>query len=317
MPYLYTLFYEAHTTGAPVYRPTVYDFQDDSVTINQNYDFMLGSSMLISPVYTAGATTRSVYLPAGADWINWWEDSLHTGGQSVIAAAPFERLPIFVRGGAIIPMAPVSQYDGETVWDEMTFELYPVDETSSFTMYEDDGISWDYQSGEYAETACTMSGIGDTFTFDIAARQGSYVPTARTIVLKIHRWPGHTRLAGLNGVVLDEHTDQAAFDAAESGIYLDANDVLWVKFADSGDAMLFTFGAPNVPGDMDRDGDVDQVDFGLFQACYTEPGEAPDEPECDDARLDGDIDVDLADYGAFQRCYSGPTILGDPDCLSD
>jgi hypothetical protein len=82
--------------------------------------------------------------------------------------------------------------------------------------------------------------------------------------------------------------------------------------------LTFTFGGqviPNVPGDMDHDGDVDQVDFGLFQVCYTEPGQSQADPGCEDAALDADGDVDLADYGAFQRCYSGPGIFGDPDCL--
>lgn len=317
MPYLYTLFYNAHTTGEPIQRPTLYDFPDDASTLTQDYDFMFGPYMLVSPVTLSGAGTWPTYLPDGADWIDWWDDSLNTGGQTVNTSVPLERIPIFVRGGAIIPMAPVSQYEGETAWDEITFELYPIDETSNFTIYEDDGISWDYQSGEYAETTCTMSGIGDSFIFDIAARQGSYVPTPRTVVLKVHRWPGHTRLAGLNQVVLDEHADKPAFDAADSGIYLDPTDILWVKFADTGNAMTFAFGAPNVPGDMDHDGDVDQTDFGLFQACYTAPGQASGDPACDDADFDGDVDVDLADYGAFQRCYSGPTVLGDPNCLSE
>jgi len=66
---------------------------------------------------------------------------------------------------------------------------------------------------------------------------------------------------------------------------------------------------------MDRDRDVDQEDFGLFQACLTGPGTPQDAPECERAKLDGDIDVDGNDFGKFQTCFTGPNIEGDPDCL--
>ncbi len=318
MPYLYTLFHEAHTTGAPVHRPTMYDFQDDPNTILQDYDFMFGPLVLISPVYTEEATSRSVYLPAGAEWINWWDDTLYAGGQTVNTAAPLERLPIFVRGGAIIPMAPVSQYDGETPIDVLTLELYPVGETSDFTLYEDDGISWAYQSGVFASTTCTMSGSGDSFTLDIDARQGSYVPTSRSYLLKVHRWPGHTRVAGLNGGEMTEYFTWPAFEAAAEGYFLDTlTDILYAKFEDTGGSLVFTFGGtpvPNVPGDFDdpRDGDVDQEDFGHIQACLAGSTVGPS-PECRNADLDRDNDVDLYDMVLFIGCMSGPNVPGDPD----
>ena len=67
-------------------------------------------------------------------------------------------------------------------------------------------------------------------------------------------------------------------------------------------------------GDQDRDGDVDQEDFGIFQSCYTGSGRPQNDPHCRFARMDGDVDVDLNDFGLFQRCMSGPDIPADPDC---
>jgi alpha-glucosidase len=318
MPYLYTLFYRAATTGEPVQRPTLFDFPADPNTLTQDDDFMFGPSLLVSPVTTPGATTWSTYLPAGAQWINWWDDSEYAGGQTVTTAAPLDQLPIFVREGAIIPMRPVVQYDGEAPATELTLELFPADAPSSFTLYEDDGISWDYQSGGFASTTYTMSGLGDTFRLEIAAREGAYVPAARHYLLKVHRWPGSENQPSLNAVALSSHNSQAAFEAAAEGYYFDAAaGLLYARFADTGGSLTFALDVPiipNVPGDFDRDGDVDQEDFGEFQACLSGPGAAQDDPDCGPARMDGDTDVDGEDLARFVTCMSGAGVVGEPDC---
>jgi alpha-glucosidase len=318
MPYLYTLFHNAHTAGEPIQRPTLYDFPGDSATLTQNYDFMVGPDLLVSPVTTQGAATWNTYLPAGADWINWWDDTLRSGGQTVATSTPLERIPIYVRSGAIIPMAPVSQYDGQGTLDRLTLEMYPADQPGMFTLYEDDGLSWDYLSGGYCKTAYTMSGTGDSFTLDIAAREGSFAPAARGYLLKVHRWPGHTRTACLDGAALAEYADRPTFDAAASGSYLDtAAAIFYAKFHDSGSAMSFTFcaaGYLHIPGDVDRDDDVDQTDFGSFQACLSGAGVTQADPACAGTHLDADTDVDEADLAIFLQCMTGPGITGDPAC---
>lgn len=319
MPYLYTLFYEAHVSGAPVQRPTVYDFPADATTLTQNYDFMVGPSLLVSPVTTAGATNWTTYLPAGTQWINWWDDSLKNGGANSSVSAPLDRIPIYVRGGAIIPTGPVYQYEGQTTADTLTIEAYPLGAAGSFTMYEDDGISWAYQSGTFCKTAFSMSGSGDTFTFGIAARTGSFVPPARKYVLKIHRWPGHTKIGSLNGVNLTEHASKSAFDASVSGYFHDATaGLMWAKFTDSGGEMTFAFTGtpvPVIPGDFDLDLDVDMEDFGRFQLCLSGAGIQQLDPACQKARLDGDMDVDQDDLIRFIGCFSGPSVPGNPNCL--
>lgn len=318
MPYLYTLFHDAHATGEPIQRPTLYDFTDDPGTLTQDYDFMFGPFMLVSPVTTSGATSWSTYLPAGADWVNWWDDSPQSGGQTVSTAAPLNRLPIFVREGAIIPMAPPSQYDGHTPVDPLTLELYPAGGESSFTLYEDDGISWACQSGAFAKTIYTMQGIGDSFRLAIGSRQGSYVPAPRSYLLRVHRWPGHTRTAAINGVAMTEYADRESFDHAPAGCFLDASeDILYVRFADTGGELVFTFGGnavPDVPGDFDWDGDVDMDDYGSFQGCLSGPGVTQPDGACHEARFDEDDDVDAADLLKLLGCMSGAGVIGDPEC---
>ena len=275
MPYLYSLAHKAHSTGQPIQRPTVCDFTWDPNTLTQDHDFLFGPFMLISPVTAAGAMSRVTYLPAGADWIDWWDDTLRTGGQTVTTPTPLERIPIFVRKGAIIPTAPVSQYDGQSSLELLTLELYPADQTSEFNLYEDDGLSWDYMSGGYCRTQFQMSGTGDAFTMSIAAREGNFVPAWRKYLLKVHRWPGGVRIPCVNGAKLTALPDRPSLDVAESGYFADpAVGIMYLKLFDSGEAMSVAFCGlpiPDVPGDFNADGDVDQEDFGRFQSCLSVP----------------------------------------------
>ncbi|HVU12797.1 MAG TPA: glycoside hydrolase family 31 protein [Phototrophicaceae bacterium] len=138
-PYLYSLFWEAHTTGHPIIRPMVYEFPDDPRCWTESFDFMLGSHLLVASVLEPGVTKRKVYLPMGT----WWCDFIHLewyeGGQEVEVDAPLDQMPIFVRDGGIIPME-----DG----DQRVARVF-ARETAEFTLIEDDGISLDYQHGGY------------------------------------------------------------------------------------------------------------------------------------------------------------------------
>ncbi|MDM8008046.1 MAG: glycoside hydrolase family 31 protein [Phycisphaerae bacterium] len=241
MPYLYTLFHNAHQTGEPVQRPTFWDFPQDPLTLRHDYDFMFGPFMLVSPVTRPGASTWDTYLPAGTQWINWWDESVYPGGRTVTTKTPLDRLPIFVRAGAIIPTGPFSQYEGQQPLDTLTLDAYPSANPSSFTLYEDDGISWDYLKGGYCKTHYQMRGTGDAFATGIGARQGSFVPTPRKYLLKIHRWPGSTLAPRLNGKRLPGYATRAALDAAESGYFIDSvASIMQIKFADNGLAMSVT-----------------------------------------------------------------------------
>merc|ERR1711937_1050638 len=99
---------------------------------------MAGPSFLVAPVYTSSTTRNDIYLPAG-DWIDYWDSSLKSGPTTIDGYdAPLEKLPMFVRAGAIVPMWPDMHYAGEKPLDVLTFDIFPSGE-SSFTLYEDDG----------------------------------------------------------------------------------------------------------------------------------------------------------------------------------
>jgi len=244
MPYLYSLFFDAHTSGAPIQRPTLYDFQSDANTLTQDYDFMFGPWMLIAPVHEKGAMSRSVYLPAGTGWTYWWTGQRYTGGQTVIVSAPLNVMPIFVRDGAIIPMGPVMQYADEMPLTDLTLKLYPstVRETS-FRLFEDDGKSFGYQSGSMALTWYRMSRGEETFVLDISPREGSFVPAPRHCTAEIHGWDDAQAGVLLTGQPLSRYDTKQALMAADTGYYHDATaSVLYVRFPETGEGQYVIAG---------------------------------------------------------------------------
>lgn len=248
LPYLYSLFYLAHTTGAPIQRPTLYDFQTDSQTYTQDYDFLFGPFLLVSPVVQPGATTRQVYLPAGTGWYDWWDDTPRTGGTTVNVPAPLERLPIHVRAGAIIPMGPVVQYTSQTDPTELTIEIWPSTTSTSFSLYEDDGETYDYESGEFAKTVIGQRRTDNTVQVTISARQGQYARPARHFVIKVHVFSGVTSVSA-NGQPLAAFASAAAFEAGGIGYYHDAaRQLSWIRIPDLGtEVSVFLGDTPRNP----------------------------------------------------------------------
>lgn len=139
IPYLYSLFVEAARTGHPIIRPMVYEFPHDACCHTESFDFMLGPNLLVASVLEAGMRTRSVYLPAGIGWYDFYSGRHYEGRQTVEVDTPLERIPLFVPDGGIIPMGTAEVY------------VYPHPGTGrrEFTLMEDDGISLGYQRGEY------------------------------------------------------------------------------------------------------------------------------------------------------------------------
>ncbi len=169
MPYLYTLAHESTTNGRPVNMPTVFCFTSDTNTFAKNeYDFMVGPSILAAPVYTSNATTRTVYLPSGADWYFWENDQRMTGGQSVLVQASLGSLPLFYRAGGIVAM-------GRTNLD---IHFWP-GASNAFTLYEDDGATTNHLAGQAAQTRFSQGQATNTWTFAVDARQGPFNPGSR------------------------------------------------------------------------------------------------------------------------------------------
>lgn len=149
MPHLYSLFYEAAQTGMPVIRPLILEYPDDRAVYNLSDQFLFGRDLLIAPVYRPDTEYRTVYLPEGI-WYDYWTGHRYKGGQHIMVHAPLHKMPIFVKAGAVIPVESLKQHADEQPNDTLLVNIYGgASGKSTYQLYEDDGVSFDYQNGAY------------------------------------------------------------------------------------------------------------------------------------------------------------------------
>ena len=152
LPYLYTLFREHERTGAPVMRPLWYEFPADRQTYLISDEYMVGSDVLVAPVVKEGMTSREIYLPVGAEWVDWWTGEKYAGGKLPGFKAPLDRLPIFVRVGAVIPTQSVIQHTGEMPSAPVTLNVIAgiqPGKTEFSNLYQDAGDGYGYRASEW------------------------------------------------------------------------------------------------------------------------------------------------------------------------
>lgn len=153
LPYTYSLAYRSYQTGAPYVRALFMDFPADPNVADIPDEFMYGPAFLVAPVSEQGATHRTVYLPAGCDWYNFWTNERLHGGQTIVADAPIDTLPLFVKAGSIVPMGS----DVDSTQQTQTIasvRVYP-GANASFTLFEDDGKTYAYEKGDGSVTKLT------------------------------------------------------------------------------------------------------------------------------------------------------------------
>ncbi len=168
LPYLYTLQgWETHRHYTTM-RALAFDFRHDPAVYDIDDQMMIGPALMICPVteplfygpdstpLTATTPTRSVYLPAGCDWYDFWTGECHEGGQTIDAAAPLERLPIFVRAGSILPLGPVVQHAEQSAGVPLEVRVYPGAD-GQFDLYGDAGDGYGYEEGQFTWTRLRWS----------------------------------------------------------------------------------------------------------------------------------------------------------------
>ena len=162
MPYIYSLGWNTHQTGQPFMRGLFMDFPKDEKAANVVDEYMFGPAILVAPVTEQGATTREVYLPAGSDWYDFWTNKHYTGGQKIVAAAPIETIPLFVKAGSILPLgAAVESTNEEQAIKEL--RIYPGAD-AAFTLYTDDGTTYGYEKGDYKTTTLKWENAAKHFS---------------------------------------------------------------------------------------------------------------------------------------------------------
>lgn len=171
MPYIYSLAGMTYFNDYTIMRPLVMDFTADAAVNNIGDQYMFGPAIMVAPVYEYGARTRSMYFPAGTGWYDFYTGKYVAGGQQQTVDAPYERIPLYVREGAIIPYGPDMEYSNEKQASEITLYVYE-GQNGSFTLYEDEGVNYNYEKGQYAMIPFTYNEADKTLT--IGERQGEF-----------------------------------------------------------------------------------------------------------------------------------------------
>jgi alpha-D-xyloside xylohydrolase len=187
MPYIYSLAGRAWLNGSTIMRGLVMDYPDDIAVYDISDQYMFGPSLMICPVYEYGARSRSVYLPDDRMWFDYYTDSVYAGGQTIMADAPYERIPIFVPAGGIVFEGPEIKYVDQVPAREVTVDVYG-GRNGRMIMYEDDGVSNDYQDGAYTVIPFFYSENSGGRTLTIGRRNGSYegMIERRTFNIRLH-----------------------------------------------------------------------------------------------------------------------------------
>lgn len=176
LPYLYTLFRQAATTGTPIIRPLYYHYPQDEQACDVQDEFLVGDTLLSAPIYEQGATSRQVYLPEGT-WLDYWTGQEYAGRGWSDMAAPIEHWPLLIRGNSILPTGPMMQFVDQSPTDPLTFTCYmTTDGLANYTLYEDDGSTLAYQQGTHAEIAVSCRVLEDFITVAIEERFEAFHP---------------------------------------------------------------------------------------------------------------------------------------------
>ena len=170
MPYIYSLAGKCYFDDYTMMRGLVMDFPKDKNVLNIGDQYMFGSGLMICPVYEYKARTREVYFPEGAGWYQLNDGKFITGGQKQTVAAPYDRMPVYVSAGSILPIGKLIQNTTEAQ-NDLTIYVY-AGKNGVFTLYEDENTNYNYEKGAFSTIEFTYN--DKTKILDIAKRQGEF-----------------------------------------------------------------------------------------------------------------------------------------------
>lgn len=190
LPYIYSLAGAVTHDDATFLRPLVMDFPHDRAARALDDEYLFGPALLVAPVTEYKARQRPIYLPATeGGWYDFWTGRQHAGGQAITAEAPYDQIPLFVRAGSILPFGPDREYTTEKAADPTTVIVY-AGANGQFSLYEDDGLSYGYERGEFARIPLSWNEASRTLT--LGTRTGHFpgMLAERTFRIVIAT-PGH------------------------------------------------------------------------------------------------------------------------------
>ena len=215
-PYIYTEARRTYDTGVAFLRPLYYDWSEAPEAYTSKNEYSFGEHMIVAPVVepadkVTGLTTENVWLPEG-DWIEWPTGKHLAGGNSYQRSFAIDQIPVYVKAGAIVPMQPPMQYTGQKAVDPLTVNVWPLapGESSTYSIYEDNGAGVEYQHGVYTRLPIKASQKEDTLRVEVGPVEGSFPGMLRSRAYELRLpadWPPEhvtvngapIRKAGLTG----------------------------------------------------------------------------------------------------------------------
>lgn len=156
IPFWYNEFYNSAQTGLPIMRSMFVNYQNDENCYSRNaqYQFMIGDNLLVAPVVNSTESTKRLYLPEGK-WYDWMNNKIVTGGEWKLFDVPLNKIALYIKEGGMIPMQEVQNYIGEKKIEQLELIVFP-SQKSEYTLYEDDGLSYKYETGKYSLTRFSL-----------------------------------------------------------------------------------------------------------------------------------------------------------------
>jgi alpha-glucosidase len=198
MPYLYTLFEEAHRTGAPILRPLLFEWPEDETTYSTDDQFLVGRDLLVAPIARPGTEFRHVYVPRGS-WVQYWTGERIIGPTHALAHAPLGQPAFYVRANAPVPLSPAMLHDGERSSDPLTWLIFAADaEPAETELYEDAGDGYAFEQGAFSRVAASCAIAGERIVVRLGAPEGGYSVQRSEIQLELRgvERPEHVLLEG-------------------------------------------------------------------------------------------------------------------------
>ena len=214
---MYSYEHQAHETGVGIVRPIFWDFPEgDGRVADITDEWLFGDELLAAPVLGEGQARRNIYLPSGG-WFDYFRGQRYEGNQFIVYpvnAQTWSDIPLFIRAGSILPNQDVQQYVGERSVTRVFVDVFPSATETSFNYYDDDGITYAYESGAFYEQRMSASDNGTVARFDSATPTGTYKPPLRDYEVKLH---GITaRAVTVDGKECTHYTDLAHLESGSA-----------------------------------------------------------------------------------------------------
>jgi alpha-glucosidase (family GH31 glycosyl hydrolase) len=183
LPYTYTIARECTDTGLPLIRALWLHYHDDPQAVRRGDQFLWGRDILVSPVVEKSAASRRLYLPRGM-WFDFWTEARLDGGREIDRTVDLETMPLHVRAGAILPFGPIKQYVHDPVSGPLSVVVYP-GVNGTFSVYEDDGRTFDYKRGAWMKTELAWNDASRTLSVTLGPGSRMLPPSRRIIEARV------------------------------------------------------------------------------------------------------------------------------------